>query len=581
MGGYISPEIIDHICQQTDIVHIISQYVALTPAGKNYKALCPFHEEKTPSFVVSPQKQVFHCFGCGIGGNIFTFLMNWESISFPQAVRTLAQKAGISVSLGDEATSHRQRLYQVNARVAEFFHHQLKRNKIAQNYLYQRGFQPEAVDLFKLGWAPSSRAFLNFCRTNNLSHEKLKQLGLVKTSSHGKGVYSYFRERIIFPIISASGKIVGFGGRVLDESLPKYINSPSSPIFDKGKNLYGLHLTKGAMRKSKQAILVEGYTDVITLHQKNIPNTVASLGTSLTAHQAQVLKRYVDTIFLAYDQDTAGEAATIRGIDLLLESELQVNIINLPSGKDPADFIREEGKRAFLQAKERALPYVGYRIKMAVDNNQPLTLERKLKVVNSLFFTLKKIKSRHTLDEMLRRLSQALDFNEESLRSEFARFCKQKDKFAFSPTLKFEVPEQEEIEKRLLQVMLYDKEAMGVAKNNFSSDSFTHPLCRRLAQEIFLYKGADNITPSYLINRVTNSNLSSLISSLSLNDSSLEGFDLQQVTRQIIQTLKRRSHQRRIEQLSRMIQDCEQRGEEQKVKDLCQQLIQLRKSILI
>lgn len=581
MNGYISPEVIDRISRQMGIVQIISEYLPLTPSGKNYKALCPFHEEKTPSFIVSPEKQVFHCFGCGVGGNIFTFLMKWENISFPQAVRILAQKAGVSVSLNDKTTPHKQQLYHINARVAKFFHQQLKKNKIAQNYLYKRGFKPEVIDLFKLGWAPSSQVFLNFCKEYDLPQNKLEELGLLKSSSHNKDSYSYFRQRITFPIFSLWGKIIGFGGRVLDGSLPKYINSPSSPIFDKGKNLYGLHLAKETMRKSKQAILVEGYTDVINLHQEGISNTVASLGTSLTAYQARVLKRYVDTVFFAYDQDSAGKTATIRGIDLLLENDLQVKIINLPPGKDPADFIKEKGKEAFLQAKEKALPYIQYRIKVAINDSQPLTLERKLEIVNSLFFTLRKINSRHTLDEMLKKLSQALDFNEESLRSEFSRFHKQKDKFSFSPTLKFEIPREEEIERKLLQVMLYGKEALEVAKDNFSPDNFTHPLCRRLAQEIFLCQNPDGITPSYLINRVTDNNLSSLISSLSVDDSSLEGFDLQQVAQQIIQTLKRRSRQRRIKQISRMIQDCERRGEEEKVRDLCQQLIQLRKSILL
>jgi len=581
MTGYISPDTIDQISQQADIVQIISEYVPLTRTGRNYKALCPFHEEKTPSFVVSPEKQVFHCFGCGVGGNVFTFLMKWENISFPQAVRTLAQKVGVPVSF-DKDTSRKSVLYEINSKVAEFFHKQLKKNKTARDYLYKRGFKPETIDLFKLGFAPSSRAFLAFCKRYNLPDDKLKELGLLKASSRNNSEsYSYFRDRIIFPIFSLTGKVIGFGARVVDDSLPKYINSPQSSIFDKGKNLYGLHLAKTAARESREAILVEGYTDVIALYQEGIHNAVASLGTSLTSFQARLLKRYVDTIFLAYDQDSAGQAATIRGIDILLENDLQVKIINLPSGEDPADFIKKRGKEAFLKAKEKAPSYIQYRIEKAIKENSPLTLENKLKIVNSLFFTLKKVKSRYALDEMLKKLSEALDFNEESLRSEFARFCKEKDRFFFSSTLKFEIPEEEEIEKKLLQVMLCGKEVVEVVKSNFSLDGFTSPLCRRLAQEIFLCQDVDNINPSYLINRITDSNVCSLVSSLSFDDSSLEGFDLQEVAREIVQTLKRRSHQRRIKQISRMIQDCERRGEEEKVKDLCQQLVQLRKSILI
>ena len=232
MGEYISQEIIDSILHQADIVQIISEYIPLTRAGRNYKALCPFHEEKNPSFMVSPEKQVFHCFGCGAGGNIFTFLMKWENISFPEAVRIIAQKLGMPISLKEKQTGEKEQFYQINARVAEFFHQQLKKNRVAQNYLYRRGFKPATIDLFKIGWAPCSETFLNFCRTNNLPREKLKELGLIKTSIKDGNEYSYFRERIMFPIFSSSGKIVAFGARVLDESLPKYINSPSSPVFD-------------------------------------------------------------------------------------------------------------------------------------------------------------------------------------------------------------------------------------------------------------------------------------------------------------------------------------------------------------
>lgn len=581
MAGYISPDTVDQISQQADIVQVISEYVPLTPAGNNYRALCPFHQEKTPSFVVSPEKQVFHCFGCGTGGNVFTFVMKWEGVSFPQAVRVLAQKLGISIA-SDKSVSQQQKFYQINKKIAEFFHQQLKRNNFVKKYLQKRGFKPDTIRTFTLGWAPSSRIFINFCRKNDLPQELLKELGLLKTSSRNEGQnYSYFRQRIIFPIFSLSGKIIGFGGRVIDDSLPKYLNSPQSPVFDKGKSLYGLHLAKAEVRQSSEAILVEGYTDVVALHQEGICNVVASLGTSLTTYQARVLKRYADTIFLAYDQDTAGQAATIRGIDILLQNDLQVKIIPLPEEKDPADFIRTQGKDAFVRLKQKALPYIEYRINLAIQKNKPLSLDKKLNIVNSLFFTLEKVKSRNTLDEMLKRLSEAVEFNEESLRSEFARFCRKKSNFSFSPTLKFKVPEQAEIEKKLLQVMLCDKEAIKVVKGNFSCDDFSHPVCRRVAQEIFLCPDVKNITPSYLINRVAEDDICALVSSLSLDDYSLQGFDVEKVTREVIQTLKRRSHQKRIKQLSRLIENYEKRGDEEKVKNLCQELVQLRKSMLI
>ena len=577
MEGFISQEVIDHIAEQADIVQIISEYLPLKKAGKNYKALCPFHEEKTPSFMVSPEKQVFHCFGCGIGGNVFTFVMKWENVTFPEAVKIVGEKVGVDVKVKKGGFSRENQYYKINLEISEFFHHQLKKTKPALEYLYNRGIRPESIEKFKLGWAPENGdLFLSFCRNKNLPEEKLKELGLVRVSPDGKRVYPYFQRRIIFPIFSLSGKVVGFGARVLDNSLPKYLNSPQSQIFDKGKNLYGLNLAREWIRKSQETILVEGYTDVITLYQEGICNVVASLGTSLTTSQVRLLKRYANIVFMAYDEDSAGEAATLRGIDLLLKEDLQVKVISL-SKKDPAEFVQEKGKKAFVSEKKRALPYIDYRIKLILEDQKPLTLERKLREVGALFATLENINSRYILDEALKKIAQALDLNEESLRIEFNRFTQRKVNFSFSPSLKLEVPEQTEIEKRLLQVMLQDKEVVETVKGDFSVEEFTHPLCRRLAQELFVHR---DVPPAYLINRIADESLNSLISSLSLSDSSLEDVDLQQVAREIIQTLKRRNRQKKIEKLCKMIKELEKQGKEIEVKRLCEQLIQLRKSIM-
>ncbi|MEA3485416.1 MAG: DNA primase, partial [Candidatus Aerophobetes bacterium] len=279
MGGYISDEIINKISEQADIVQIISEYLPLKKAGKNYKALCPFHEERTPSFMVSGEKQLFHCFGCGVGGNVFTFLMKWEKISFPEAVKILGEKLGISVSIDEEKKGGipREKFYQINESVVNFFQRELRENKAAQDYLKGRGFTEETLDTWKLGYAPHSRVFLSFCKEKGFSFESLKDLGLL--SQREGDWYAYFRDRIIFPIFTPQGKVCGFGGRVLGDGLPKYLNSPQSPLFDKGRILYGLNFSKEAIGKEKAAVLVEGYTDAVTLYQGGMRNVVASLGT--------------------------------------------------------------------------------------------------------------------------------------------------------------------------------------------------------------------------------------------------------------------------------------------------------------
>ncbi|MBC7189060.1 DNA primase, partial [Candidatus Aerophobetes bacterium] len=472
----------------------------------------------------------------------------------------------------------RESLYRIMQEVAEFFHRELENNLSVKKYLQERGFQPSSISAFKLGWAPSSEIFLNFCRKKGFSPERLKELGLVKSRPEDGELYAYFRHRIIFPIFSLSGRVIGFGARVIDESLPKYINSPQSVLFDKGKNLYGLHLALREIRKKREAILVEGYTDVIALHQEGITNTVASLGTSLTTGQAWILKRYADTVFLAYDEDSAGEMATLRGIDLLLESGLQVKIIELPPGKDPADMVKEEGVKRFLEAKDRALFYIDYRLKVAT-KKKPLSLEEKIKQVNSLFSTLRKVNSLYIRDESFKKISQAFGFSEESLRAEFKKFCSENENSFFSNSLKVDLPKEEDIEKKLLQIMLHYPQSREIVRKEISVEDFSSPLCRRLAEEILSLK-EEELTPSCLINRFADTSLCSLVSSLSFVDSSFEGFDPCRITMDVIRTLKRRIYQRKISQLRREAENYERQGEEEKARKIWQQLVQLQKSIL-
>ncbi|TKJ45391.1 DNA primase, partial [Candidatus Aerophobetes bacterium Ae_b3a] len=291
MPSFISQELIERVSNHFDIVEIISQYIPLKKTGRNYKALCPFHEEKTPSFVVSPEKQLFHCFGCGVGGNLFAFFMKWEKITFPEAVKMIADRAGISIPTMDTGRKkgvRREEFYHTNQLVARLFQEILEKNRAIQDYLRKRGFTQKVIREFGLGYAPPSGDFLKLARQKGISLKNLKQSNLVVTSQGKEGWYAWFRSRLIFPIFNAEERICGFAGRVLDNSLPKYVNSSQSLIFDKGKILYGLNFSKEAIRKKEEMILVEGYTDVIALHQAGIENVVASMGTSLTPSQARL-----------------------------------------------------------------------------------------------------------------------------------------------------------------------------------------------------------------------------------------------------------------------------------------------------
>jgi len=581
MAGFIPSEIIDQIVEGSDIVELIGSYVPLKKSGKNYQALCPFHQERTPSFVVSPGKQLFHCFGCGVGGNVFTFLMKWEKVSFPEAVKIVGEKIGISVPTLNKPGGYREELYRTNALVADFFHQKLKENRFTLNYLFKRGFKESIIDTFYLGYAPTSSDFLNFCHGEKISQEKLKELGLILSSQEKEEYYAYFRSRIIFPIFTSAGKICGFGARVLDDSLPKYINSPQSSLFDKGENLYGLNLAKQLIREEKEVILVEGYTDVIALYQEGVRNVVASLGTSLTFSQARVIKRYANKVYVAYDEDSAGESATLRGIDVLLDADLQIKIISFPGGADPADFIQEKSKEFFIKVKKKSVSYFDYRLNLEISQKPLLGLEEKLEIVNSLFLTLRKVKNQIVRRELIKRLASKLNIDELSLVAEFQKFIAKESSPAFPVSSSPEKFEEKDRERYLLEIMLYGEEVVEVVKNEFSLDEFTNPGYRKIAQEIIKIIEKGGLSYSRLINQIKDEDLSSVVSSFTLSNPSWKGYDKIEIAREIINNLKRMSNQRKIVSYSEKFKESEKRGEEEKVRELGGKLSQLKRETLL
>jgi len=329
--------------------------VHLKPAGKGFKGLCPFHEEKTPSFMVSPEKQLFHCFGCGEGGNVFNFLMKYEKLSFFEAVKILAQKSGVSLPVDEEKENilhkKKERLYELNNLVANYYRECLfktNQGKKVINYFKKRGINDISVEKYILGYAPPGwDALTNFLKKKGYSYEELIKAGLIKKSKIEGKYIDYFRDRIIFPIFSLSGRVIGFGGRVLDDSLPKYINSPETLVYNKGSNLYSLNFAKEDIRKKNYIIIVEGYTDVLITQQYGFNNLAASLGTALTTKQIDLIKRFTDTVLIAYDSDSAGNMATLRSLDLLVKAGLEIKVIALSQGYDPADFLIKKGRGTF------------------------------------------------------------------------------------------------------------------------------------------------------------------------------------------------------------------------------------------
>ncbi len=364
----ISDEIIQRVKDENDIVDIISQSVKLKRAGRNYSGLCPFHNEKTPSFSVSSDKQIYKCFGCGESGNVFTFVMKHRNISFIEAVKYLADRANIAVEYDDKRTKimedQKQKLYRINTEAARFFYNNITKSKIAQQYFQARGISGATVKRFGLGFANDSwNELMRAMKQKGFSELDLLNVGLIVKNEKGN-IYDRFRNRVMFPVFDYRGKVIGFGGRVLDDSKPKYLNSPESLVFQKGINLYGLNF---ALKNNidKTFIIVEGYMDCISLHQYGITNAVASLGTALTVRQAKLLKRYADKVIISYDADSAGQAATIRGMEILRNEGFDVRVLTVPSGKDPDEFVRANGKEAFQRLMQEAPSLMDYKIKKA------------------------------------------------------------------------------------------------------------------------------------------------------------------------------------------------------------------------
>ena len=368
----IREEVIEKIKEQNDIVDIISENVRLKKSGRNFTGLCPFHNDKSPSFSVSPEKQIYKCFSCGEAGNVITFVMKYKKLTFQEAVKYLADKAGIPLEIRGHEDSRmsqkRDLLFKVNVEAARYFFANLQKTKMAKDYFLRRGIKEEVIKRFGLGYAFDSwHGLINYLRNKGFRDNLLLEAGLISKSEKSGNTYDRFRNRVIFPVFDVRGKVIGFGGRVLDDSKPKYLNSPETMIFQKGTNLYGLNFAVKNKLEEDYIIIVEGYMDLISLHQHGITNTVASLGTALTVNQARLLKRYVSKVIISYDADVAGQTATLRGLEILRNTGFDVKVLKVPQGKDPDEFVRNNGKEAFLKLVKNALPLIEYRIKRAAE----------------------------------------------------------------------------------------------------------------------------------------------------------------------------------------------------------------------
>src|SRR6202051_3847684 len=421
----------ERVKQQADIVRVIGEYVRLKKSGQNFTGLCPFHAEKSPSFAVHPTKQIYHCFGCGVGGDVFKFVMEMDKVAFPEEIRVVAEKCGIAIprpkaSSPEERKENQQRtlLVEMHREAQTFFVQHLGgtlEGKAGRAYLADRGLDKDAIARFEIGYAPSGGdALLRFLKSK-YKEPLLIESGLVsRDQSGGARMYDRFRRRITFPIANDSGKIVAFGCRALGDDQPKYLNSPETPIYSKSNVLYHLDHAKEALRRADFAVLVEGYMDAIAVARAGISNVVASCGTSLAEPQIKLLSRFTKRVIVNYDPDTAGQLATERSISLLLEQDFEVKVLALPGKADPDKFIREQGAEAYLKVLKESPPYVDYLIARARQMDLS-SGEGKLRAVNFLLPYVQKIPNRLLRSEWATRIAQQLRLEEPVLRAALSR----------------------------------------------------------------------------------------------------------------------------------------------------------------
>ncbi len=427
---------VEEVRAASDVVDVVSDYVRLKKRGSNFFGLCPFHNEKTPSFSVNPSMGIYKCFGCGKGGNVFQFVMEMEAVGFPEAVRMLAERAGIPLPEQDDEREHAgeiESIYHALRFAARFFYDQLTQTQAgrpALDYLTGRGFTPKTIKQFGLGYAPDAwDALLKAAEANHVAPETLEKAGLVLPRKDGNGHYDRFRDRVVFPIFSHVGKVLGFGGRILraDPEQPKYINSPETKVYNKSRVLYGLYQAKQAVRKSEEAILVEGYTDVMALHQAGVENVVASSGTALTEEQIKTLGRYARRVLLLYDADAAGAGAALRGIDLVLEQGLAAYAVALPGGEDPDSFVRQHGGEAFRDfAARQRQDFVGFVYAQARRAGQLDTPEGQAETMHAVLASVARIPDPLMQETFLRRASEVLGVPDMQLRPVLANLLRER-----------------------------------------------------------------------------------------------------------------------------------------------------------
>jgi DNA primase len=588
--GLIPNDVINQVIERSDIVDIIGNYTALKKAGRNFKALCPFHHEKSPSFVVNPDKQIFHCFGCGVGGNAIGFLMRQEHLEFPEAVRFLANKAGIVIPEDESSTPSpsrqlREEVLKINVLAAGFFHETLLSSndpqvKIARDYLKSRGVDLETVKKFQLGFALNEwDALLKYLKSKGISEELISKAGLIIAREGKNGFYDRFRNRIVFPILDIQSRCVAFGARAMQDSDgAKYINSPETPVYTKGQHMFGLQLTKAAVGKLDRVIVVEGYMDMIMPYIHGVENIAASLGTALTVEQIRLIRRYTSNVVMLFDTDAAGQSAIVRSLDLLIDEGMNVRVATLAQDADPDSFIREHGTEAFAKCIDGAHSLLDFKFNWLARQYDLMTVEGKSKISQELLSTIARFKSEVAKYELTKLLAQKMNIPEGVLLKQAGTAKSQPSSFKQPETVAIKASASASAgQELLLALFLKDPAWVTAARENIGPEDFPEGVVRHVVDVIWsLADESTNWSTNDLLVRLNDESAQSLVTRLlSIEEGKLG--DPVLVFQDCIEKIRKEKQKKARGQLMEAIRQAEALKDTEKLDQLKEQFNQLLK----
>jgi DNA primase len=584
--GFLSEEKVSEIRDRSSILEVVSDYVTLKKAGKNHRGLCPFHSEKTPSFMVNEEKQIFHCFGCGEGGDVFTFLMKVGHYSFPQAVEELAKRYGVKLPSRElsqaqkKEVAKREALFQINQIASEYFHNLLTKGREGEGgrrYLTQRGISQEIIVEHRLGTSTDRwDGLVHHLQEKKVSLELAWELGLIFPKKR-EGWYDAFRGRILFPIFDLHQRVIAFGGRVIKEGEPKYLNSPESSIYHKGEALYGLQVAKRYVAEKDCVIIVEGYFDLLTLHQYGLKHSVATLGTALTTHHIRTLKRYTRNLITLFDADQAGVQATLRSLPLFLEEEMAGKMVALPEGEDPDGFLRKGNQEDFEKRMDGATPLVDFFFERLMKAHDLKSIDGKVKVDKEGMALLGKIPDRIRRDFYVKALSERLDVKEsflyEMLQSSPKESSRAEEEFKRSSTDRI-FPKSEEMVVRL---MVHHPELIPALSEEGIFKEFESSALQKMAEglrDLYQRKGRLDL-PEALAQ--FEEDLKGRLCEFAFQESGLEGGARGKILQDCIQKIRERRLKREKGELIKRIKEAEKQQEEKRLVPLLKEHQELAK----